>query len=316
MILVGAITRLTESGLSMTTWRPMIDMLPPATEAAWQAEFDLYKQTPEYIKINAGMPLDAFKLIYFWEWAHRLLGRLIGLLYAVPLFYFWVRGHIPFGLKRRLLLYIFLGGLQGFFGWYMVKSGLVDEPRVSHYRLALHLGTALLLLALLWDTALTLLFPRTRIKVSARVKNHARVAFWVLGTTILWGAFVAGLDAGLVYNEFPTMGGSLVPPDLFHVTPWWANFIETHTGVQFAHRVLGTATFVTLFSLGLVCYWNGSIVLRRLGMALCGLVTAQFVLGIATLLSVVAIPLAVAHQGGAALNLMALVALWRVIRHE
>jgi cytochrome c oxidase assembly protein subunit 15 len=307
MVLVGAITRLTESGLSMVEWRAMIDMLPPLSDNAWQAEFAKYQLTPEYIQKNAGMGLESFKQIYFWEWFHRLWGRLIGLVYVLPHVYFWVRGMIPLHLKPRFMGFLLLGGLQGFLGWYMVKSGLVNEPRVSHYRLALHLGTAFLIFGLLWAQAL-LLWPRftnalaqhapTRAQI-AMLRPHALIAFVVLVLTILWGAFVAGLDAGLIYNEFPTMGGKWFPSEGWFQSPWWINFFDNHATVQWTHRVLATLAFIVVFSLGLRGIWTQQFILKKLGHALAGMVFLQMVLGIVTLLTQVQVHVAVTHQAGA-----------------
>ena len=305
IIVVGAVTRLTESGLSMVEWRVAMDMLPPLTDAAWQSEFDLYKASPEYQKVNAGMDLAAFKNIYFWEWLHRLLGRVVGLIYALPLFYFWATKKIPQGLKPRLLFFLFLGGLQGFFGWFMVKSGLVNEPRVSHFRLALHLGTALLLLCLLWGAALHLLYPE--MKKALPFRKHAMLALVTVSFTVLYGAFVAGLDAGLIYNTFPLMGGRWVPSEFWHEVPAWRNFLYNHATVQWLHRVLGVLSFVAVFALGLRAYWTRAVLAKKIGITLCGLIFIQLVLGIATLLSVVALPLAAAHQAFAVLTLLALV---------
>lgn len=322
MIVIGAITRLTESGLSMVEWRAAIDMLPPLTTEAWQEAFAKYQQTPEYIEKNAGMGLEAYKQIYFWEWFHRLFGRLIGLVYALPLLYFWIRGRIAPKVKPRLILFLFLGGFQGFIGWYMVKSGLINEPRVSHYRLAMHLGTAFILLALLWLQALQL-WPRSRelahLYATVYLKKyvpHGLIALCIVGITIIWGAFVAGLDAGMVYNEFPLMGGRLAPAELLHYDPWWQNFLTNHASVQWLHRVLGTLSFIAVFSFA----WRGilsrNFVLRRCGIALAVLITAQFMLGIATLLSEVEIILATLHQSGAVLTLLMLLATIAFIRHN
>lgn len=313
IIIVGAITRLTESGLSMVEWRAMIDMLPPLSDGAWMSEFQKYQLTPEYLKVNHGMSLDEFKMIYFWEWFHRLLGRLAGLLYAVPLLWFWVRGKVPTRLKPHYLLFLFLGGLQGFFGWYMVKSGLINEPRVSHYRLALHFGTALLLLVLLWQQVLQV-WPSSRdafrlnfTPVHQRFLPHLWVSIAIVCVTILYGAFVAGLDAGLIYNEFPLMGGKLIPGELLFHSPWWANFLHNETTIQWTHRVLGTLAFITVFSFGLRAIWSRNVLLGRMGYAMCGIVLAQYALGIITLLTHVNLHAAVTHQAGAVLTMLVLV---------
>jgi len=313
MVTIGAITRLTESGLSIVRWHAASDMLPPLTADTWQTKFQEYQQSPQYVQTNKGMTLDEFKQIYFWEWLHRLLGRLIGMAYALPLLYFWLRGKIPSTLKPRFILFLALGGLQGFIGWYMVKSGLIDEPRVSHYRLALHLVTALLLLVLLWAQALEL-WPKTRTlakqygtPVHERLLPHAYLAFSLLCCTIVYGAFVAGLRAGWIYNEFPTMGGKLIPGELLFLQPWWQNFLNNHATVQWTHRVLGSLSFITIFALGLRCCWSRNYVLKNLGAMLCVLVAGQFVLGITTLLTHVDLHVAATHQFGAVANLLLLV---------
>lgn len=320
MIVIGAITRLTESGLSMVEWRAMIDMLPPLSTDAWQSEFAKYQLTPEYIKINKGMSLDEFKNIYFWEWLHRLLGRVIGLAYALPLAVFWLRGKIPAGLKPRFIMLLALGGLQGFFGWYMVKSGLVNEPRVSHFRLALHLSTALLLLTLLWLQALAL-WPRSArawrdyyTPLHRRLLPHGWSALGMACLTILYGAFVAGLDAGLIYNEFPTMGGKLIPGEWLFETPWWRNFLYNHATVQWTHRVLATLVLLKLLSLGARCIRTRNTLLARLGWGLCAVITLQYALGIVTLLTGVKLHPAVSHQFGATLTLLLLATLLGALR--
>jgi cytochrome c oxidase assembly protein subunit 15 len=312
MVIIGAITRLTESGLSIVEWHAAKDMLPPLSGAAWQEAFLKYQNSPQYKDVNAGMSLGDFKQIYFWEWLHRLLGRLIGLAYALPMVYFWLRGKIPGKLKPRFVFFLFLGGLQGAIGWYMVKSGLINEPRVSHYRLALHLCTALLLLALLWLQALQL-SPRARqlahqysTTYLQKYRLHAVIGLIFVCITILWGAFVAGLRAGTIYNEFPTMGGKYIPGELLFMHPWWQNFLTNHTSVQWLHRVLGSVTYYLVFVLGIRCFRSKNYLLRNCGIALMVLITVQFSLGVSTLLSHVAIPLAASHQSGAMAVLLTL----------
>lgn len=312
MAMIGAITRLTESGLSIVRWHAVSDMLPPLDAATWQTKFDQYQQTPEYQKLNHGMTVREFKQIYFWEWLHRLWGRLIGIAYALPLLYFAIRRQIPSWLMPRLLVFLALGGLQGFIGWYMVKSGLIDEPRVSHYRLAVHLGVAFILFALLWRQALELLYPRLSAPtplIPTCVKRHSVVAIIIASITIVWGVFVAGLDAGLVYNEFPLMGGTILPSDALGMQPLWINFVDNPVMVQFIHRWLAIITFVTVLSLGIRCVRIvGPSHVRKLGIALILAICAQAGLGIATLLTSVMIPLAALHQAGA-LTVLALL-LW------
>lgn len=298
MAVIGAITRLTESGLSMTEWRPFIGFIPPLNDVEWHRVFDLYKQTPEYLKKNEGMSLSEFQHIFFWEWFHRLWGRMIGVVYALPLLYFWLSKKIPKGQGWRFFGLFLLGGAQGALGWYMVKSGLVDRPSVSHYRLAAHLGLAFILYFLLFKTAVQyislprFLYPQKQYEVGAvpkavRVLRMVAGKFFVL--TIAWGAFVAGLDAGLIYNEFPFMGGHVFPNDAGALSPFWLNFFENHAAVQFAHRWLAmtTATVILLYGFKVRHY------------ALMVMVLVQISLGITTLLTVVAIPIAAMHQAGA-----------------
>lgn len=309
MAVIGAVTRLTESGLSIVRWHAVSDMLPPLNADAWTIHFQQYQQTPEYKQLNAGMSLDDFKQIYFWEWLHRLWGRLIGLVYAVPFVYFLLRRQIPRWLMPRLTLFLVLGGLQGFIGWYMVKSGLIDEPRVSHYRLALHLGVAFILFALLWRQALEILYPKLSAPtplLPVSLKRHGVVALVLASITIIWGVFVAGLDAGLIYNEFPLMGGRLLPSEAGFLKPLWINVFDNHAMVQFTHRWLAITTFMAVLAYGKRSFNPGYTPrIRQLGLGLMIMAWVQVTLGVTTLLSSVAIPLAAAHQAGA-LTLLAL----------
>lgn len=310
MIIIGAITRLTESGLSIVDWHGFKDMIPPVNDAAWTETFKKYQDSPEYILKNKGMELAAFKHIYFWEWLHRLWGRLIGLVYALPLIYFWVRKEIPNAMKLRFLGFLVLGGLQGAMGWYMVKSGLINEPRVSHFRLAAHLALALLLLGLLWTHAL-LLLPRFKEKLDAFsfnvkfcIKRHYVIGFVLLLGTMSWGAFTAGLDAGLACSDFPKTCMQWVPQELFFQHNFWHNIVFEPTAVQFVHRIWGTLTFVTLFALGIRLLKTKQPQLKKLGLTLHLLILFQWMLGIGTIQSHVAIPVAALHQFGAVTTLL------------
>lgn len=278
MAVIGAVTRLTESGLSITEWKPVMGALPPLGEAAWHDEFAKYRQSPEFAQKHHWMELADFKKIYFWEWLHRLWGRAIGLVYALPLLWFWARKKIPAGYGWKFTGLLALGGLQGFVGWWMVKSGLIDRPSVSHFRLAAHLGLALLLFAGLFWLALDL-----KRKYAPARQPLAWLALALLAITIVWGAFVAGLDAGLIYNTFPLMNGSLLPPEPLQ------DFLHQHAYIQFTHRWLAMAA--------------GSLILflaaRRRDWPLAVMVCVQVALGVATLLTQVMIPLAAAHQAGA-----------------
>jgi len=300
MIIVGAITRLTESGLSMVEWRPLIGFIPPLNDADWQRVFDMYKATPEFQKKNFWMGMDDFKQIFFWEWFHRLIGRLIGVAYALPFFYFLIRKQIPQGYTLKLFGLLLLGGAQGFMGWYMVKSGLVDRPSVSHYRLAAHLSLAFLILCLLVLTGLSLKGYK---RLPARpLYIHGWVALGFLILTIFWGAYVAGLDAGLVYNEFPKMGAGLMPPDMWHLSPAWINLFENIPSVQFVHRWLAITTATIILSLWAHALYCGKA--SGIFHALAVIVCIQVTLGILTLLSGVQIYLATIHQAGAAILLV------------
>lgn len=304
MVVIGGITRLTESGLSMTRWEPVSGIVPPLNNVQWQTEFDSYKATPEYQQINRGMSLAAFKSIYFWEYLHRALGRLIGLAVAVPLTWFALTRAIPRGYGPRLAALLALGGLQGFIGWWMVKSGLVDRTDVSHFRLATHLGTALFIMSFSLWTALSLRdLARPRLPGGDRPRGWIAPYFLLLATQIIWGAFVAGLNAGYAFNTWPKMGDDWIAPhvrDTF-AGPLWGLINDAIT-VQFVHRWLAVA--VALFALHIAGkLWRHRVGLPALAMGM--MVLVQFGLGVATLLNGVPIWLGVAHQAGGALLIVA-----------
>lgn len=301
MAVIGAITRLTESGLSMVEWRPLIGTLPPLSQEEWERVFNLYRETPEYQKKNFGLSMAEFQYIFFWEWFHRLWGRMIGLIYALPFFYFLIRGMIPKGYHLKLFGLLLLGGAQGLMGWFMVQSGLIDRPSVSHYRLAAHLGLAFLIFGLLIWLGLSLWKGKgeecTASPVSAFLRGHGWMALGMLSVTIIWGAFVAGLDAGLVYNSFPKMGDHFYPAEIQPGLSLWLHIFENHAWVQFTHRWLGVLTGLFVLSFALHAWVKGDR--RGLSTAIGITVIAQIVLGIATLLTQVWIPLAALHQAGA-----------------
>ncbi|HOO50493.1 MAG TPA: COX15/CtaA family protein [Alphaproteobacteria bacterium] len=286
---IGAVTRLTESGLSITEWNVVSGALPPLSEESWQDAFQKYQATPEFVAKHHWMNLSDFKQIFFWEWFHRLWGRLIGLAFALPLLFFWVRGDIQKQDRLKYLGLLALGGSQGFLGWFMVQSGLVDRPSVSHFRLAAHLSLALIIYcALLWMAwRIRLQGTITALRLPKLSRAISWGVFFLAFTTIVWGAFVAGLDAGMIYNSFPMMGESLVPPELGK-TP----FFYDPASIQFTHRCLAILTGLASFVLSALIYKEKPV----LALFLCGWVLVQIGLGIATLLSVVFIPLAVAHQ--------------------
>jgi len=297
MALLGALTRLTESGLSITDWNPIMGALPPLNDADWNTAFAGYKKIPQYQILHRGMTLAEFKNIFFWEWLHRLWGRLIGIVFAFPLLVFWIQKRIDKKLALKLLAIFALGGLQGFIGWFMVKSGLEVRTSVSPYRLALHLGFALLVYSLILWVALDLL-KRNRIKVSKSIAQHGWVAFGFLVVTIVWGAFVAGLHAGEAYNTWPLMEGDLVPAAAFTILPKWLNAFENLALVQFIHRWLGPITMLVILT------WVGRCLCvvktdKRWLYALGGMALLQVALGLSTLLTHTNIILATLHQVGA-----------------
>lgn len=302
MAIVGAITRLTESGLSITEWAPITGILPPLSEAGWAHEFSQYQATPQYKLVNAGMSLDDFRQIYFWEWLHRLMGRLIGIIYFAPLVIFWRKKLIPSQAKLPLVAIMILGFLQGVMGWYMVSSGLVDQPAVSHYRLAAHLGMAFIIFCSLLYMALSFSVSREPIADTQRPLRRLVMATLLLAViTIFWGALVAGLRAGLVYNnDFPFMGKYLWPSEMFSFSPWWKNFLDNHGAVQFAHRILALLFLAKVFFVVKKgTDTGGSRRITWLLSALLIVVCMQVGLGITTLLTHVNILVAALHQAGA-----------------
>jgi cytochrome c oxidase assembly protein subunit 15 len=305
MVVVGGITRLTESGLSMVRWEPVSGAIPPMNEAEWLAEFDAYRSSPEYQKINRGMSLEDFKDIFFWEYVHRLLGRFIGLAFAVPLIWFAWKRAIPAGYGWRLAGLLVLGGLQGVIGWWMVASGLIDRPEVSHIRLAVHLLLALLIFGLLIWTALDL--RRLANDPAARRARLPVVGAWllsILGLQLMFGAYVAGLDAGYAFNSWPKMGDEWFPSGTPMLQPFLANLVDNGIVVQFIHRWLAFVVAAGAIVLAVQAWgrgWHFSAV------AVIFTVLVQIILGIATLISGVELWIAVGHQAMAALLLAATV---------
>jgi heme a synthase len=301
MVVVGGVTRLTHSGLSIVEWQPLVGTIPPLSEADWQTVFEKYRQTPEYKLVNKGMSLAEFKGIFWWEYFHRLLGRTIGLVFLVPLLWFWWRGRIDSRLGWKLAGVFVLGGLQGAMGWYMVASGLVDEPRVSHLRLTAHLGLAFLILgAMLW-IAFDLLYPRREARDSRGLARFAGAVAALVFLQVLAGGLVAGIRAGKAYNTFPLMNGHLVPPETFVLEPWWLNFFNNMATVQFDHRLLA-------WLLALLVPWlwwrarNTEPARARIAAHLLfATLAVQFALGVWTLLAAVPVALGAAHQGVATL---------------
>jgi cytochrome c oxidase assembly protein subunit 15 len=305
---IGAITRLTESGLSMVEWKPLVQDIPPLNDAQWQAVFAKYQASPQYLQVNHGMSLGEYQGIYWWEWTHRLIAQLIGLAFAVPFLWFLIRRQLPRRLVPYLVGLFVLGGLQGLLGWAMVASGLVDRPSVSHYRLAAHLSMDLTIYSLTLWTAFFVARPRGAALTPAQnqpiLQRHAVLGLAALAITIVWGAFTAGLRAGLIYNTFPMMGGNFVPPDLMALHPWWSNFVENHGAVQFTHRMLAMTTGLILIALALrLRAPTVAPELRKMATALFAVVALQIFLGIETVLNQVPVWLGALHQANAILLL-------------
>ncbi len=326
MIIVGGATRLTDSGLSITEWKPLLGAIPPLSDADWASAFEKYKLIPEYSQINEGMSLGEFKYIFWWEWAHRFLGRFIGLAFALPMAVFWLSGRLVPGFKMRLLGLFLLGGLQGVVGWYMVKSGLVDRVDVSQYRLAMHLSLAFLIFSCLIWVGLDVLAERKpsleagAVSVPKFLVASAALVALLVFVQVALGAFVAGTKAGLTYNTWPLMDGRFIPDGLAQLSPWYLNIFENITAIQFNHRM--TAYLVLVVALGHAVWVSFSSTGRAVlatAWIVAGSVLLQAVVGIATLLAAqgaIPIGLGLAHQGGAAvvmgLAIWHLHVLWQV----
>jgi heme a synthase len=312
LVLVGGATRLTDSGLSITEWKPIHGVIPPLSVAEWEEELDLYRKIPQYQQINRGMSLDEFKTIFWWEWAHRLLARAIGLVFGLPLVYFWLTGRVERRLRWPLVGLLALGGFQGFIGWWMVSSGLTQRVDVSQYRLATHLTIACLIFAA--STFIMRGLTPQKVDRPPTSRSHlaaAGLAFLVLFQIYL-GALVAGLDAGFSYNTWPLMDGALVPGDLFTHTPAWINLFENPKTVQFVHRC-GAYLLLTLTFVHMIVAVNkapGSTHAKG-AMLLFGLVCAQAAIGIVTLLTHVPIEAGLLHQAGGLLVLAYAIIHWR-----
>jgi cytochrome c oxidase assembly protein subunit 15 len=305
MVVLGGVTRLTGSGLSMVEWEPISGVLPPQGESGWEAEFARYRQSPEYQKVNLGMTLTEFKFIFWFEYAHRLLGRALGLVFLLPFLYFLIRAKIERALLPRLIFVFLLGGLQGLLGWYMVKSGLIDNPHVSQYRLAAHLTVAVAAYGYMFWLALGLLgrppvpVASTHLRTST-LKGIALLVTPLVVFTMLSGAFVAGLKAGLAYNTFPKMGDVWIPAGLFVLDPFYRNFFENIVTVQFQHRVLAMLVLSSVVMLWFLARRHAPSQGTRIGShLLLAMTLLQLGLGITTLLLYVPIPLAAAHQANA-----------------
>ena len=298
MVIVGGITRLTHSGLSISNYKLISGTIPPMNEIEWNEAFELYKQYPEYQKLNYGMSLEEFKDIYFWEWIHRVIGRFIGLVFIIPFLYFLIRKQLSKPTIKKSIVLLLMGGFQGFLGWYMVKSGLVDRPDVSHYRLAAHLTTAFLTFAYTFWVALDLMFPKKK-NVDTKLRNFIRIGLLILIIQIIYGAFVAGLDAGWIHNHWPFMSeGKLIHETVYtEQNPTYLNFIEGKSGVQFVHRTLAYVVVIFILAIWYKATRNDITKWQSKGVnSLLLVVGIQFLLGVLTLLLAVPVWLGVLHQ--------------------
>ena len=313
MVVIGGVTRLTESGLSIVDWRPLTGVLPPITSAEWQNLFMAYRFSPEFNKLNFWMTLEDFKSIYWLEYFHRLWGRIIGIVFFIPFLWFFCRRMIPKSLVWQLLALLGLGGTQGFLGWYMVQSGLIDQPTVSQYRLAAHLILATVIYVWLFWLALTCLKTRPLRNGSHIIRGLSILVIFGTFITMVWGALTAGLDAGLAFNTFPFMNGKWVPQDLFIMSPWGINFFENTATVQFIHRKLGVELVLgILIFCGFAIKSPLPISTRILIFCLTIISIGQMALGVTTLLTEVAFAPAIFHQAGA----LVVITLAVLIRYE
>ncbi len=313
MVLLGGVTRLTGSGLSMVDWQPIRGVVPPLNQDDWMALFAAYQQFPEFREVNHGMDLAGFKRIFLFEYGHRMLGRLIGLAFALPLAWFWWRGRLHRVLKGHLVALLALGGAQGLLGWFMVQSGLVDVPRVSPYRLTAHLLMAVIIYGYMLFIALELAQADLR-GFMRRAAGAPRLPALMLAAVLAMiasGGFVAGTHAGYIYNTFPDMNGEWIPGGIFAMSPWWQNLFENPVTIQFGHRLAACLLLV----LAIVTWWRADPSLRRFAGVLLALVLAQALLGITTLLHQVPVPLGASHQAGAMLVFTAAVVLCQRSRH-
>ncbi|QEN91425.1 heme A synthase [Labrys sp. KNU-23] len=307
MVVVGGATRLTESGLSITEWQPIKGTIPPLSASEWAAEFEKYKQIPQYVKLNLGMSLEEFKFIYWWEWSHRLLGRLIGIVFAVPFLIFWLRGWLTPRLTVKLVGLLALGGSQGLLGWWMVKSGLADRTEVSEYRLAMHLTLACLILTAIVWVASSLRDERHSAAMPGAAKAIAYLLVPLILVQIFMGGLVAGLRAGMAYNTWPLMDGYFIPAlnNLYIMVPTWVNHFENALTVQFQHRMVA----YLIVALALLQAWmgtrggNGPARSRALLVAAAAL--GQAAIGVVTLVLVVPLWAGILHQLGGVLLLTA-----------
>jgi len=306
MVIIGAITRLTQSGLSISDWRPVMGIFPPLNESQWNEAFDYYKEFPEFKKLNFNMTLNDYKTIYFWEYLHRILGRFIGLLFIFPFVYFLSRKFLNSSLIKNLLLLFSLGVLQGFMGWYMVKSGLVDNPYISHFRLAAHLSIAFIIIAYVYWIKMSIMYPDKNKKSLQRYNHSINFILFLFFIQIVYGAFTAGLKAGNYWNTFPLMEGQFIPYGLWDLEPAYSNLLNNKKMIQFIHRAIGILLLISiyLFSFKLK---DLSLDFNLKGRNLVTAISCQVFLGIVTLISKAPLVLAASHQFLAVIILLLLI---------
>ena len=317
VVVIGGITRLTHSGLSIVEWRPVVGIVPPLNDAQWTEAFDRYRQFPEYQQLRQGMTLAEFKDIFFWEYLHRLGARAIGVVFLIPAVFFWRAGYLTRPLAVRALALFGVGAMQGAVGWLMVKSGLVDRPSVSHYRLAIHLVLAVAILgSSIWlarDLAIRWPHPGTTSRIRATMGRGLGIVGALLAVQIIWGAFVAGMKAGVIFGTFPLMAGHLVPPGWMAREPPLVNLVQNPATVQWVHRLLGTILLLSAMAVFLkIRRIAPDRATRRLNVALLSSIASQYLLGVLTLLYYVPVSLAVVHQSMA----LMIVAIWVVSVHH
>ena len=320
MIILGGATRLTHSGLSMVDWNPIMGVVPPLNEIEWTGTFERYKEFPEYQKTNAGMTLEAFKSIFYFEYFHRLLGRLIGLLFLLPFLFFWFRGFIRRTMLPQMVIMFILGGMQGLLGWYMVKSGLVNDPQVSQYRLTSHLLAAVVIYSYILWVAFGLVKKTTQSVIDVKRKKLYRYSIALTALIIFMiftGGFVAGTKAGYAYNTFPLMAGKFIPDGMYTLAPFWLNWFENITSIQFNHRMIA---YLLVLLVPIFC-----IAVRRMFITqrsrtaahlLLAMLVTQVSLGVATLLLHMPVVLAVTHQGGAIILLTIVLFITRELKSD
>lgn len=319
MVVLGGAVRLTGSGLSMVDWKPLMGILPPLNQTAWDEAFARYREYPEYRLVNRGMTFESFRFIFYMEYFHRLLGRLVGVAFALPFAYWLLRGTLPSWIRPRLWAALALGAAQGLLGWYMVRSGLVDDPHVSQYRLTAHLLLAVFIFAWLlalvfrlqWVAGMVAL-PSDRLR---RLRWMTGMAIVIVFAMIATGGFMAGTKAGFIYNTWPMMGNDWMPDQVWALVPWWRNLVDNPLGIQFVHRWLALVVLVAAGACGISAARQvPDRVTAILGILLIAMVVAQVGLGIATLVNRVPLVLGIAHQGGALVLLTLLLALWSRFR--